>query len=115
MDLKGYVVADNDYKSLVEECQRIERNNTVAREEEVVADADQRAQLAAHVLQADGHVGRVIVRIPRVADVEQLEAGAFVTEHRMGAGHVRTDGDRPDGQLIPGQQISGKAHEHGQH
>jgi hypothetical protein len=40
MDLKGYVVADNDYKSLVEECQRIERNNTVARYEEVDDDDD---------------------------------------------------------------------------
>ena len=33
MDLKGFVAADNDWKTFVEECERIERNDSVARRE----------------------------------------------------------------------------------
>ena len=40
--------------------------------------------------------------------VQNLLAGAFVTEKRRGAGHVGTDRDGPDGQLIPRQQVAGE-------
>jgi hypothetical protein len=33
MDLKGFIASDNDWKSFVDECERIERNDTVVRRE----------------------------------------------------------------------------------
>jgi hypothetical protein len=42
MDLKGFVPADNDSKSLVEECERIARNNPAVKNDEVEDDDEQK-------------------------------------------------------------------------
>ena len=40
MDLKGFVPADNDYKSLIEECERIERNEQTGKQDREDDDDD---------------------------------------------------------------------------
>ena len=50
-----------------------------------------------------------------VAETQQLRARPFMAEERRRARHVRADGDRPDRQLIPRQQVSGKRQQQGEH
>src|SRR5712692_11204687 len=50
-----------------------------------------------------------------VAQSQELRAGALVPEHRRSAGHVRADGDGPDRELVPRQQVPGEGEEQGQH
>jgi len=39
----------------------------------------------------------------------------LVPEERRGAGHVRADGDRPHGELVPGQQVAREGQKKRQH
>jgi len=51
------------------------------------------------------------------ADLEAADEqeAALRTEDRRRTDHVRTDGDRPEGQLIPWQQVAGEAEQQRQH
>ena len=48
-------------------------------------------------------------------NIQKLLAWAFVPQNRSGAGHVRSDRDRPDRQLIPGQQITRERQQQREH
>ena len=48
-------------------------------------------------------------------DIQQLGPWTFVPQERCCASHIRTDGDCPDRQLVPRQQIAGERQEKRQH
>src|SRR5262245_21824972 len=56
---------------------------------------------------------------PRIVDVvqprDQLVPGALVPQDRGGAAHVRSHRHRPDGELVPGQQVAGEGEEQREH
>ena len=73
------------------------------------AFADERA--------AEQREPRVVGRVNQrdVAQPQQRCAGTFVTEERRRARHARTDGDRPDRELIPREEIAGERQQQRQH
>ena len=66
------------------------------------------AGLPRRCAQDEPRVGRVMDE-RHVADHQERRARSFVSEERRGPGHVAADGDGPDGQLIPRQQVAGEA------
>src|SRR5688500_2455217 len=50
-----------------------------------------------------------------VADLEQAGARTLDPEERSGRGHVRSDRDRPDRELVPREEIPGEREQQGEH
>ena len=53
----------------------------------------------------------IVISSVNAVDVQELIAGTFIAQERRSSGHVRTDRDSPNGQLIPRKKITGKTEE----
>src|SRR5690349_6543495 len=77
--------------------------------ENAVQDVEAQQSVRTDLAAAEEKRARIVNRI----GPDKIGEGAFVAEERRRPGHVRADGDGPDRQLIPREEITGKAQKQG--
>src|SRR6516225_6741707 len=78
---------------------------------DAVQDIEAQQRLTADEASAQQNEPRVGAGMDErdVTHFQERRSWPLVAEERRGAGHVAADGDGPDGQLVPRQQIAGEA------
>src|SRR2546429_3032055 len=82
------------------------------RDEDAVEDVEAEQRVWTDLAPAEEEGARVV---DVVEARDQLVAGPLVAEDRRRAAHVGADGHRPDGQLVPRQQVAGEREQQRQH
>src|SRR5918994_347353 len=87
------------------------------RDADAVQDVEAQERSLAHEASAQQREARIGAGVDHLhaAQGQELRAGALVAEQRRGAGHVRADGDGPDGELVPGQQVAREREQQREH
>src|SRR5439155_9986500 len=78
---------------------------------DAMQDIKSQERIPAHKAPAQENKARIAPRMDQIhiSDTEQLGAWSLVSEERRGPAHVTADGDRPNRQLVPGQQVAREA------